>query len=35
MKKVKLYNPIKKNTWVMMFGFPPPKEMNYKRKFYK
>tara|TARA_R100000773_G_C4104020_1_gene47473 strand:- start:127 stop:234 length:108 start_codon:yes stop_codon:yes gene_type:complete len=35
MKKVKLYDPIKNNTWIMMFGFECPKNNKYKRKWSK
>ena len=35
MKKVKLYDPIKNNTWVMMFGFPAPGDNKYKRRWTK
>tara|TARA_Y100000004_G_C8942072_1_gene424611 strand:+ start:1940 stop:2047 length:108 start_codon:yes stop_codon:yes gene_type:complete len=35
MKKIKLYDPVKNNTWIMMFGFEAPKNMNYRRKWTK
>ncbi len=35
MSKVKLYNPIKNNTWIMMFGFPAPGDNKYKRRWTK
>ena len=35
MRKVKLYDPIKNNTWVMMFGFEAPKDYKYKRRWTK
>ena len=31
MKANKLYNPIKNNTFIMMFGFNPPTQIKYKR----
>lgn len=30
--KIKMYDPIKNNTWVMMFGFPHPITQKYKNK---
>ncbi len=33
MKKVKLYDPIKNNTWIMMFGFECPRTNWHTYKF--
>jgi hypothetical protein len=34
-RKRKMYDPIKNNTWVMMFGFPAPGDNKYKRRWCK
>ena len=34
-RKRKMYDPVKDNTWVMMFGFPAPGDNKYKRSWTK
>lgn len=34
-KKRKIYDPVKNNTFVMMFGFPAPGDNKYKRRWSK
>lgn len=34
-KNTRYYDPVKNNTWIMMFGFEMPKTMTYRRLWTK